>query len=98
MRAPLARWALGTAFVAVATYACIALEGPHGIPALLEKRRQIQMLEKRNAVEAQEIERIKEHIHRLENNPAEQEKEIRERDKFVHPGETVFITGEPEKK
>jgi len=98
MRAAFTRWALGAAFLAVATYAFVTLHGPHGIPALLEQQRQIQEMEKRNAAEAQQIERIKEHIQRLDNNPAEQEREIRERYKLVHPGETVFITGEPEKK
>ena len=35
---------------------------------------------------------------RLDKNPSEQEREIRERYKLVHPGETVFITGEPKKQ
>jgi len=98
MRVPITRWALGAAFVAVGTYAFVTLQGPHGIPALREKQRLIQEMEKRNAAEAQEIERIKEHIDRLDKSTSAQEREIRERYKLVHPGETVFITGEPKKK
>ena len=47
---------------------------------------------------AREIEQKREHIRRLAENPAEQEKEIRQRLKLVHPGERIYIVGEPEKK
>jgi cell division protein FtsB len=75
----------------VAGYAVITLRGPHGIPAWLDKQNQIHQLERRNAGLAQEIERKREHIKRLNNNPAEQELEIRERFKLVHPNDKVFI-------
>jgi cell division protein FtsB len=84
--------------MAVVTYALVTLSGPHGVHALMEKQRLIQELQKRNAIEAQRIERIKEHIKRLDDNPAEQELEIRDRLKLVHPDEKVFITGEPAKQ
>jgi cell division protein FtsB len=89
---------MGFAFMAVAGYAFVTLTGPHGIHALMEKQRLIQELQKRNAAEAQRIERIREHIKRLDDNPAEQELEIRERLKLVHPDEKVFITGEPDQQ
>jgi cell division protein FtsB len=76
----------------------VTLSGPHGVHALMEKQRLIQELQKRNAIEAQRIERIKEHVKRLDDNPAEQELEIRDRLKLVHPDEKVFITGEPAKQ
>jgi cell division protein FtsB len=98
MRERFTRWTLGAAFLAVATYAFVTLRGPHGIQALMEKQRLIQELQQHNAAEARQIERIKEHIKRLDDNPEEQELEIRERYKLVHPGEKVFITGAPEKK
>jgi cell division protein FtsB len=85
-------------FTGVALYAAVTLTGPHGVHALEEKQRLIQEMQKRNAIEAQKIERIKEHIKRLDGNPDEQEREIRERLKLVHPDEKVFITGEPDKK
>ena len=85
------------AFVGVAAYAAITLSGPHGVHALMEKQRLIHEMQKRNADGAQRIERIKEHIKRLNDNPSEQELEIRDRLKLVRPDEKVFITGQPGK-
>ncbi len=79
------------AFVIVVGYAFVALRGPKGIPGLLAKEQQIQQMEKRNASLAEENERMRERIGRLANNPAEQELEIRERLKLVHPGEKVYL-------
>jgi cell division protein FtsB len=98
MKAPVVRFAYLLAFLGVAAYAFVTLRGPRGISALTDKQRQIQAMEKRNAETAKEIERMREHIQRLTDNPAQQELEIRERLKLVHPGEKVYITGEPEKK
>jgi cell division protein FtsB len=98
MKAPLARIAYLAAFLSVAGYAVITLRGPHGIPALLERQRQIQEMQQRNAKLDREIERMREHIKRLTENPAQQELEIRERLKLVKPGEKVYITGEPPKR
>jgi cell division protein FtsB len=64
----------------------------------MEKERLIQEMQKKNTIDAQKIERIKEHIKRLDGNPEEQEREIRERLKLVHPDERVFIPGEPGKQ
>ena len=91
MKLVTARFVYVLAFFAVVSYAFFTLRGPKGIPALLEKRRQIENLEKSNSVLSQEIERKKEHIERLSHNPAEQELEIRQRLKLVHPGEKVYI-------
>jgi cell division protein FtsB len=85
-------------FLAAVTYAVITLNGPHGVRALMDKQRLIQEMQKRNAIEAQKIERIREHIDRLNDNPAEQDLEIRQRLKLVRPDEKVFITGEPGKQ
>jgi hypothetical protein len=41
---------------------------------------------------------MRDHLQRLSDDPAEQEIEIRERLKLVHPGEKVYITGDPDKK
>jgi cell division protein FtsB len=91
MKAPLARLAYSIAFLLVAGYAVITLRGPRGIAAWLDKQHQIQELENRNAGLAQEIERKRAHIERLSGNPVEQELEIRERLKLVHPKDKVFI-------
>jgi cell division protein FtsB len=97
MRTVLNRWGFGVAFLAVLIYAGVTLAGPHGARAWMDKEKLIQETQKRNAIEAQQIERIKEHIKRLDGNLDEQEREIRERLKLVHPDEKVFITGEPSK-
>jgi hypothetical protein len=43
---------------------------------------------------AQEVERKKEHVGRLKNNPAEQELEIRKRLKLLRPDEKSYIVGD----
>ncbi len=95
MKAPFARIAYLAALLAVLSYAFFTLRGPHGIPALLEKQRQIQDMQRRNSKLDREIERMRDHIKRLADNPAQQDLEIRERLKLVKPGEKVYITGDP---
>ena len=95
MKAPLVKTAYLAAFLAAASYAFFTLRGPHGIHALLEKQREIHEMEDKNAKAAREIERMRDHIKRLETSPAEQEREVRERLKLVKPGETVYLTGKP---
>jgi cell division protein FtsB len=98
MKAPFARFAYIVVFVLAAAYVVATLSGPRGIPSVLARQQQIQRLEERNAQLAREIERKREHIRRLQNDPSEQELEIRDRYKLVHPNDTVFITGQPDKK
>ncbi len=86
-----ARYVYIFAFLVVAGYAIVTLRGPTGAPGLWEKRRQIEVMEKRNAALALENERKREHIRRLTNNPAEQELEIRQRLKLVRPDEKVYV-------
>jgi len=98
MKAPFSRTAYIVVFVMAATYAVATLSGARGIPSVLARQKQIQRLEDRNAQLAREIERKREHINRLKNDPSAQELEIRDRYKLVHPGDTVYITGQPDKK
>src|SRR3954447_1184628 len=98
MKASLSGFAYVMAVLLVLTYAFVTLRGPQGLQAVAQKRTQIRELEKRNASLALEIERKRAHIRRLNDNPAEQELEIRERLKLVHPNEKVYITGAPAKK
>jgi cell division protein FtsB len=79
------------AFIIVSGYAFITLRGPHGIPGLLAKQHQIELMEKSNTALADENERMRERIQRLASNPAEQELQIRQRLKLVHPGEKVYM-------
>ena len=97
MKASLPRFAYAIAVLLVASYAFFTLRGPKGLTALAERRQQIRELEKRNEQLVKEIERKREHIRRLHDNPAEQELEIRERLKLVHPNEKVYIIGAPAK-
>jgi len=63
----------------VTAYGYVALRGPQGIQALLEKRREIRQIEER------------ERIRRLQESSSEQEMEIRKQLKLQRPGETTFI-------
>lgn len=98
MKAPFTRFVFVVAFLLVAGYALVTLRGPRGIPALAEKQRQIEDMEKRNAALARDIERMRERVKRLTDNPGEQELEARDKLKLLHPGEKVYITGDPAKK
>jgi cell division protein FtsB len=86
------------AFLLVGLYAVIALRGPNGITALMQKRREIQQLESQNATLALENQRKRSRIERLKTNPSEQELEIRKQLKLLRPGETSFILPEPSEK
>jgi cell division protein FtsB len=97
MKASLPRFAYAIAILLVASYAFFTLRGPRGLGALADKRSQIRELERRNEELVKQIERKREHIRRLSDNPAEQELEIRERLKLVHPNEKVYIIGSPAK-
>jgi cell division protein FtsB len=98
MKASLARYAYLIAFLLVAGYGYATLRGPKGVHALIEKQAQIKAMEKRNEELDREIERKREHIQRLSENPSEQELEIRERLKLIRKNEKVFITGPGEQK
>jgi cell division protein FtsB len=97
MKASVTRYAYVATFVLLAWYALFALRGTKGVHALAEKQDMIQEGEKRNSDLARKIERQREHIRRLETNPAQQELEVRERLKLAHPNEKIFIIGEPSK-
>jgi cell division protein FtsB len=97
MRAPLVRFLYVLTLLVIVGYAVVTLRGPRGIGAYFDKQRQIHELEKRNAGMAQEIERKRDRIKRLSTDPAEQELEIRERLKLVHPKDKVFILDQQSK-
>ena len=72
-------------------YALLAVRGPNGVPALMEKRRQITAVQEQNATLAADNQRKRERIEKLDKDRAVQELEIRKRLKLLHPGETQFI-------
>ncbi len=96
MKAPLVRFACIAAVLAAAGYALITLPG--GVAAYRERKREVSSMEKRVGDLAKENQRIQDHIRRLSNDPAEQERVVEERLKYVHPKDKVYYTGTPEKK
>jgi len=72
-------------------YGLVALRGPQGVSALLDKRREVRQLEEQNAAQAAENQRRRDRIRRLEQSTTEQEMEIRKQLKLLRPGETTFI-------
>jgi cell division protein FtsB len=78
-------------------YAFVALRGPNGIPALIDKRRQVHEFEMRNEQLHREIEQKQERIQRLQSDPREQEIEIRQRLKFASPNEKIYIIDDKKK-
>jgi cell division protein FtsB len=78
-------------------YAFVALRGPNGIPGLIEKRRLVREYEMSNERLQREIERKQERIQRLQNDPGEQETEIRQRLKLAAPGEKIYIFDDKKK-
>ena len=85
------RGAYWLAAAVIGVYGWVALRGPQGLQALIEKRREIRQLEEQNAAAARENEQRREHIRRLEQSRSEQEMEIRKQLKLLRPGETTFI-------
>jgi len=79
------------AFALAVVYGVVALRGPQGVSALLEKRQEVRLLEEQNAAQAADNERRRERIRRLEESSTEQEMEIRKQLKLLRPGETTFI-------
>jgi cell division protein FtsB len=75
----------------IGAYAWIALRGPQGVQALIEKRHEIRQLEEQNAAAARDNAERRDHIRRLEQSRSEQEMEIRKQLKLLRPGETTFI-------
>ena len=85
------------ALTVVLVYGWIAIHGPQGLQALLEKHRQIRDLEEENAEKARENAALRDRIDRLADSPSEQEMEIRKQLKLLRPGETTFLLPDPPK-
>ena len=93
MKSSAAKLGYATVVLVAASYAFVTLRG--GIPALIQKQKEIRTLEKQNGDLAREIEFRQVRIQRLREDESEQEMEIRQRLKLVRPGEKVFILQEP---
>lgn len=91
MKLPAVRAAYAVIVLLGVVYAFVVLRGPAGIPGLLEKRAQVREYERINQQLHREIEQKQERIERLQENPTEQEFEIRQRLKLARPGEKIYI-------
>ena len=88
------RLAVLIGFVLVGVYGYLSLRGPQGVPALMDKWREIRRLEEDNANLQRENDYRRERIKKLRESPSEQELEIRKQLKLLRPGETSFILPE----
>ena len=79
------------ALLSVIAFCLYSLRGPQGIPAWLEKRKEVVVRQEENARLYRENEALRLRIERLEKDANQQEWEIRKRLKLVHPEETVYI-------
>jgi len=89
MGSSLKKSAYAIVLVLAAGYAFFSLRA--AIPALAERRQQVQQAERRNAELTREIEWKRDRINRLRESPSLQELEIRQRLKLVRPDEKVFV-------
>ena len=72
------------------------LRSPAGIPAALQKREQIRLIEEHNRTLREEIELRKERVHRLETDQAYRDREIRQRYNVQKPNEqTIYLQSNP---
>jgi cell division protein FtsB len=85
------RLAVLIVFVLIGVYGYLSLRGPQGVPALMDKWREIRRLEEDNANLQRENDYRRERIKKLQDSPSEQELEIRKQLKLLRPGETSFI-------
>jgi cell division protein FtsB len=92
------RIAVLAGFVLIGVYGYLSLRGPQGVPALMDKWREIRRLEEDNASLQRENDYRRERIKKLQESPSEQELEIRKQLKLLRPGETSFILPEQPKQ
>jgi cell division protein FtsB len=91
MRPLIQKAALFLCFTALAMYAYVTYHGPHGIPALSEKRRQIVALQEENATLSANNRKLADYVEKLGKDKNTQQKKIRERLKLLQPGETQLM-------
>jgi len=92
MKALLIRFAYVIAILVVVSCAYATLRGPRGVSAWLEKKREIQTLEKRNSDLNKDIERARERIDRIVKDPTERERVAGEGLNYVHKHDKVYVT------
>ena len=91
----LRRLAICAAFTLAAAYCLIALRGPQGVQALLDKHKVIRAMEEENAAMARENERLRQRNLDLKQSQEAQEREIRENFGRIKKGEKSFVIPTP---
>jgi len=87
-----ARTILSTgALLLAGAYLLFSFLGPSGVPMVLDKSRQIRMLQEQNANLQRDIEQSRARIKGLAENPSEQERHVREDLKLLKKNETTFV-------
>jgi cell division protein FtsB len=77
-------------------YAFVVLRGPNGIPAMLERNRQAETLEKEIRDLDARIQDKKNFLDEVRRSPELREREIRRQLNKVKPGETIiYLEGKP---
>ena len=84
------RLTYGVAILIAGGFAFAHLRGPNGLTALLEKRREIRLLEQENAQLKADNERRRQRNTDLQKDPNTWELEIRKRTEKIKKGETDF--------
>jgi cell division protein FtsB len=91
----LRRLAIYTAFALAIAYCLVALRGPQGVQALIDKHKQIRAMQEENVRLARENERLKQRNSDLRNSQEAQEREIREKLGRVRKGDQSFVIPGP---
>lgn len=81
-----------TLLTMVGVYVYLLSTGPRGIPALMEKRRQISVIESKNAELSKDNEARRERIQRLKDDEEELQLEVMKRLKKQRLGTRDFYT------
>jgi cell division protein FtsB len=95
MLALLRNVAIAAAVLTGVYYAYTVLAGPHGFAAINASHTEVLKMEEENERLRLEVERHREFIQRLKNDPDLQDRIIRQRLEVQKPGETtIYDTGE----
>lgn len=82
----------------VCLYAFIALRSPNGLPAVMEKRQQLEQMRLENEQLRQKVQERRKHIEMLESSPEERDRAVREHTNKQKQGETtIYLDGNEEK-
>jgi cell division protein FtsB len=90
-KVPLRTIVYTTAIILAGCYVLFSFRGPGGIPAVLEKGRQIRELQEQNASLQREIEMKKERIRSLSEDDSQVELEVRKQLRLLKKNETSYV-------